>query len=76
MTYVGIQTQIRRNNFNSVLLMLTFPLILLGMVYAFLYLYRPDTQDPQIVNETFILPQSPFVLIGTFNLVCHCLVFS
>src|SRR5674476_246242 len=63
MTYVGIQTQIRRNNFNSVLLVIAFPLVLLGMVYAFLF-FTSQQRDPQMVNDSFINTM-PFVLIGT-----------
>ncbi len=63
MTYVGIQTQIRRNNFNSTLLMLAFPLVLTGMVYSFLFFIQRQ-QDVQTVNDTF-LRVVPFVLIGT-----------
>ena len=36
MKYVGMQTQIQRNNTLSVLLLLGFPTILLGMVFVFL----------------------------------------
>jgi heat shock protein HtpX len=63
MTYVGIQTQIRRNNFNSILLMLAFPVILIGMVYAFLY-FSQRQHDFQLVNDTFVRVV-PFVIIGT-----------
>ncbi len=63
MTYVGIQTQIRRNNFNSILLILAFPIVLLGMVYAILY-FSQKQPDVQIVNETFA-EVIPFVIIGT-----------
>jgi heat shock protein HtpX len=63
MTYVGIQTQIRRNNFNSILLILAFPLVLLGMVYAFLF-FTSQQKDPQLINDTFTRVV-PFVLIGT-----------
>lgn len=38
MKYVGIQTQIRRNNIMSVLLLVMFPVIILGMVWIFLAL--------------------------------------
>ena len=38
MRYVGIQTQIRRNNIMSMLLLLMFPVILLGTVWVFLAL--------------------------------------
>lgn len=63
MTYVGIQTQIRRNNFNSVLLMIAFPIVLLGMVYAVIFFTRQKT-DPQLINETFV-NVVPFVIIAT-----------
>ncbi len=38
MKYVGIHTQIRRNNMRSALLLLAFPCIILGMVWLFLFL--------------------------------------
>ncbi|MDD7317978.1 MAG: M48 family metallopeptidase [Prevotella sp.] len=38
MKYVGMQTQIRRNNRLSVLLLLMFPLIILGTVYMFFFI--------------------------------------
>lgn len=63
MTYVGIQTQIRRNNFNSVLLIIAFPAVLLAMVYSFLF-FTSQQQEPEIVNQTFV-GIIPFVVIGT-----------
>ena len=36
MKYVGIHTQQATNNFKSLLLLLLFPCIMLGMVYLFL----------------------------------------
>jgi heat shock protein HtpX len=63
MTYVGIQTQIRRNNFNSVLLIIAFPAVLLAMVYSFLF-FTSQQQEPEIVNQTFV-GIVPFVVIGT-----------
>lgn len=63
MTYVGIQTQIRRNNFNSVLLMVAFPLVLLGMVYAFLF-FLQRREELATLNEEF-LRVVPFVVLIT-----------
>ena len=63
MTYIGIQTQIRRNNFNSVLLIFAFPIVLLGMVYTFLFFIQRQ-HDVEIVNEMF-LSAVPFVIIIT-----------
>ncbi len=45
MEYIGMQEQIRRNNFYSVLLLLAFPLILLGMVWVFLYIVNYLSAD-------------------------------
>ncbi len=36
MKYVGIQSQIQRNNMKSMLLLIAFPLIILGMIWLFL----------------------------------------
>ncbi|MBP3838614.1 MAG: M48 family metallopeptidase [Prevotella sp.] len=38
MQYVGMQTQIRNNNIRSILLLLMFPVIILGMIWIFLAL--------------------------------------
>ncbi len=61
MAYVGIQTQISRNNRNSMLLLIAFPLLLLGMVYAFLFFI---SEDKTMVMPVF-LQAMPLVLIGT-----------
>src|SRR5690242_16843647 len=60
MSYVGIQTQISRNNRNSTLLLIAFPLLLLAMVYAFLYIIN---KDKSLVGFQF-LKMMPFVLVG------------
>ncbi len=68
MAYVGIQSQIRKNNTNSALLVVAFPLVLLGMVYAFLYFanyyYQSQYQEAYSVNDAF-MRTIPAVLIGT-----------
>ncbi len=67
MTYIGIQSQIWRNNSRSILLMIAFPLVLLGMVYAFLYLNYSysgaEGMDTETVNNSFA-KTVPFVLTG------------
>lgn len=60
MAYLGIQSQINRNNRNSVLLLLAFPLLLLVMVYAFFYF---TIEDKSFVWEYFVR-LIPFVLTG------------
>ena len=60
MSYVGIQSQISRNNRNSVFLLVSFPILLLGMVYAFLFF---TNADKSMVGSSFV-QTIPFVIIG------------
>lgn len=62
MPYVGIQSQIRRNNTNSFLLIVAFPMVLLGMVYAFLF-FTNRNENIETVNYYFSRT-IPAVLIG------------
>ncbi len=86
MKYVGIQTQIQRNNLYTVLLLLLFPAILLGMVWVFLALisyfgtYYYDEYgnvvnvfDAAVVNEYF-LSAAPWVAggVAVWFLVAYC----
>lgn len=61
--YIGIQTQIRRNNTRSVLLLIGFPLLILAAVYAFLYLTIPQDEYNVSINELFV-STIPGVLIA------------
>lgn len=62
MEYVGVQTQIWRNNRRSALLLLGFPLLLLGMVWVIILILNKDEEgNIQLANEYFI-QASPFVV--------------
>lgn len=61
MQYVGLDAQIRKNNFNSVLLLIAFPALLLGMFYVFFFFI--NDQNIEEANPQFI-QVIPFVLIG------------
>jgi heat shock protein HtpX len=63
MKYVGIQSQIWKNNINSVIMLIVFPLLLLGMVYLILF-FTMNKEYQQSPNVLF-LQIAPFVLIGT-----------
>lgn len=76
MRYVGIQTQIQKNNRNSILLLLSFPCIILGMLWVFFaittgfetvgyddYGYSQSVFNSSAVNEVW-LSTVPFVIIG------------
>jgi len=64
MQYIGIQKQISKNNVNSVILLVAFPLILLAMVYLFLFFTTPQEYGYTAVNESFI-STVPVVIIAT-----------
>lgn len=59
MQYIGLASQIRKNNSNSVLLLIAFPALLLGMCYAILFFSLE--RDIAQVNQHFIRVM-PFVL--------------
>ena len=61
MQYVGLHSQIQRNNTNSFLLLITFPALLLAMCYAILF-FTGD-RDAGQTNQYF-LQIIPFVLAG------------
>jgi heat shock protein HtpX len=61
MQYIGLQHQISRNNRNSFFLLITFPLLLLGMLYIFLFF--ADKQDIESTNQHFLVG-TPFVITG------------
>ena len=76
MRYVGIQSQIKSNNMKSTLLLLAFPVILLGMIWIFLAIinyfstgyydqagYFVNQLDSDSVNWTFT-KVAPFVIGG------------
>ncbi len=60
MEYIGLDKQIRRNNFHSVLLLIAFPALLLLMSYIFVVATSGEYDDP---NVRF-LQIMPFVLAG------------
>jgi heat shock protein HtpX len=52
MQYIGLDKQIRKNNFNSFLLLIAFPALLLALVYALLYFTQGEHgEDP---NSMFL----------------------
>ena len=70
MQYVGLQKQIGRNNRNSLLLLLAFPTLLLGMMYVIIWAVAvnankdlQETYGQSIDTKTAFLSAMPFVLI-------------
>jgi heat shock protein HtpX len=76
MKYFGLQSQVRRNNVNSVLLLLMFPLVFLGLTWLFFFFtelaksnYLATEQGQYnlmpVINNNF-LRTIPWVTIGVF----------
>lgn len=85
MQYVGMMTQIRRNNLRSVLLLLSFPLIILATVWVFLAIIQSMGAPPadaygnvaaevdyDAVNRSFVAI-APWVLgiVGVWFLIAY-----
>jgi len=69
MKYVGLQSQISSNNFKSVLLLIAFPLLLLGLVWLFFfitdYYLAEETTQQNFANVNYgFLQTFPFVTVG------------
>jgi len=61
MQYIGLASQVSKNNRNSVLLLIAFPALLLAMCYAIIF-FTSD-QDGTQTNNQFLVTM-PFVLVA------------
>ena len=72
MKYIGLHQQIQRNNFNSFLLLIAFPVLLLTIFYIIIYFVAkdnaseyPDENFPaSIDHNTMFLGAAPFILVA------------
>ena len=64
MKYVGLQSQIWRNNTNSVILLVLFPLVLYGLVFIFFFI--TNIADPELEVDPIrgFLTTLPWITIG------------
>lgn len=62
MKYVGLSSQIQRNNRNSVLLLIAFPILLLLVIYALIFFAGSQELEP---SNYYFLRALPVVLIAT-----------
>lgn len=67
MKYFGLQSQIRKNNSNTVLLLLMFPVVFFGLTWLFFFLTSMGMEEQQMtlfdVNRSF-LSTIPWITIG------------
>ncbi len=70
MQYVGIQTQQRRNNLRSLLLLFLFPCLVVGLVFLFCYLLVLFTSneysqfDPTQMSISIFIEIAPYIIGG------------
>jgi len=67
MTYVGLNTQIRRNNFRSVLLLIMFPAVILVLVWLFVFFVNGQTEQKLYDANATFLRFIPWVTIAVFT---------
>lgn len=66
MKYVGLQSQIWRNNTNSIILLIMFPLVLFGLAWVFIFFVARTEEgySTALANEGFI-HFFPWITVGT-----------
>jgi heat shock protein HtpX len=64
MKYAGLNTQIWNNNLKSVVLLILFPVVILGLIWLFVFFVQP-TPEYRIANaNSMFLRSVPWVAIG------------
>lgn len=63
MEYIGLHTQIRRNNLRSTFLLLSFPLLILFAVYLFFFFAYGGLENMELANYAF-LRTLPLVIVA------------
>jgi heat shock protein HtpX len=66
MNYFGLQSQIWKNNTNSVLILAMFPVVFFGLTWLFFFFSSFSMEEPRTItqiNHSFITTV-PFILIG------------
>lgn len=66
MRYFGLQNQIWKNNTNSVLILVMFPVIFFGLTWLFFFLSSLGMKEPRTISEinhSFIMT-APFIIFG------------
>ncbi len=66
MAYVGLNTQVWRNNIKSVLLLIMFPLVIMALVWLFIYFIQPEPGERFVYANQAYIRTLPWVLFGVF----------
>lgn len=75
MAYIGLQQQISSNNFKSIVLLVLFPVLVLVMVFAFIYIMNFNPDSPENLEEiiSLFIQSIPLVLlaVGVWFLIAY-----
>ena len=64
MSYVGLQSQIWKNNIRSTVLLILFPLVIMALVFVFWLIYSMYQTEPEIDPVNSFLRTIPWVAAG------------
>lgn len=64
MKYIGLSTQIWSNNIKSVLLLILFPVVIMGLVWLFLFFIQPPEQYSVAGTNSIFIRTVPWVIAG------------
>ncbi|MBN2174631.1 MAG: M48 family metalloprotease, partial [Bacteroidales bacterium] len=65
MEYVGLQSQIWRNNTNSIILLILFPLVLYALTWVFIYFVGNNMEyDPVVSANSGFISLFPWITVG------------
>jgi len=67
MKYIGLNKQIWSNNIKSVVLLILFPLVIMGLVWLFLFLIQPSEQYSVAGTNDIFVRTVPWVAIGVLT---------
>ncbi len=73
--YLGIQTQIARNNRLSVIYLLAFPLLILVMVWAFIFLAGVDPYAPDRVGAAHLMFVEAIPMVATVVIIWFMIAY-
>ncbi len=64
MAYVGLNTQVWRNNLKSMLLLVMFPLVIMALVWIFIFFLQPDPGERLAYANHSYMRTLPWILLG------------
>jgi len=67
MKYIGLNRQVWDNNIKSVILLILFPGVVLGLVWLFIFFLKPSSEYSVMATNGIFIRTVPWVAIGVFT---------